>query len=181
MPLWRHHACAVPPCDRPCRASSAHLSCAKMQHAALMQREPAVLWWCLPLQVPLVATRVRHGADVPCAPVPLIPVAAGKSLNEPHSLRRGWAHPANLRRDWARPAYICTGTGLTPATFAPGLASVFILVEAGNVCFAKFCAPALCALPLLNRALECARGRAYVRVPYRTRLGPSLCGRCAWA
>jgi hypothetical protein len=26
-----------------------------------------------------------------------------------------------LRRDWARPSHICTGTGLTPATSAPGL------------------------------------------------------------
>ena len=27
----------------------------------------------------------------------------------------------HLRRDWAHPCHICTGTGLTPATSAPGL------------------------------------------------------------
>ncbi len=29
----------------------------------------------------------------------------------------------HLHRDWARPCHICTGTGLTPATSAPGLGS----------------------------------------------------------
>ena len=121
----------------------------------------------VPVQVPLVAAWVRHGADVPCAPVPLIPVAAGKTL----------IHP--LRRGWARPAHICTGAGLAPAVFAPGLASVLIAVAAGKVS-PSFMHRRFVHCPC-SRALECARGRAYVRVPCRTRLGPSLCGRCAWA
>ena len=29
----------------------------------------------------------------------------------------------HLRRDWARPCHICAGTGLAPATSAPGLSS----------------------------------------------------------
>jgi hypothetical protein len=33
---------------------------------------------------------------------------------------RPWCHP---HRDWAHPSHICTGTGLTPATSAPGLGS----------------------------------------------------------
>ena len=31
--------------------------------------------------------------------------------------------PPHLRRDWARPCLICAGTGLDPATSAPGLGS----------------------------------------------------------
>ena len=32
---------------------------------------------------------------------------------------------SHLHRDWARPSHICTGTGLTPPTSAPGLGSPF--------------------------------------------------------
>jgi hypothetical protein len=48
-------------------------------------------------------------------------------VNEEEVLTRGTSatrlgppHP-HLRRDWARRGHICAGTGLTPATFAPGL------------------------------------------------------------
>ena len=34
-------------------------------------------------------------------------------------------HCPHLHRDWAHPCDICTGTGLTPATFAPGLGARF--------------------------------------------------------
>jgi hypothetical protein len=41
----------------------------------------------------------------------------------PH-VRWDWGSPLpHLRRDWAHPAHICAGTGITPATSAPGLGS----------------------------------------------------------
>jgi hypothetical protein len=36
---------------------------------------------------------------------------------------RDWAPLPHLHRDWAHPCHICIGTGLTPATSAPGLGS----------------------------------------------------------
>jgi hypothetical protein len=60
--------------------------------------------------------------------------ASGLGSALPH-LHRDWAHPCStsspglgpplphLRRDWARSCHICTGTGLGPATSAPGLGS----------------------------------------------------------
>ncbi len=48
---------------------------------------------------------------------------SGGAVRSPH-LRRDWGPPRpHLHRDWAHPRHICTGTGPTPATSAPGLGS----------------------------------------------------------
>ncbi len=46
--------------------------------------------------------------------------SSGRTPQLPH-LRRDWT--PHLRRDWAHPSHIYAGTGLTPATSAPGLGS----------------------------------------------------------
>jgi len=54
-------------------------------------------------------------------PMPHLHRGLGSPL--PH-LHRDWAHPLpHVHRDRARPCHICTGTGLAPATSAPGLGS----------------------------------------------------------
>ena len=40
---------------------------------------------------------------------------------------RDWGAPLpHLHREWAHPCHICAGTGLTPATSAPGLAGRYL-------------------------------------------------------
>jgi hypothetical protein len=82
---------------------------------------------CAQLEATLVTLRLisRHR---------LIANHAGSSYNSTsRATEWRWPHDAwrgagvlllHLRRDWARPCHICAGTGLTPATSAPGLGAL---------------------------------------------------------
>jgi hypothetical protein len=52
--------------------------------------------------------------------------ASGLGLTPPH-LHRDWANPAHPHPDLGSPRHIRTGTGLTPATSAPGLSAIWAL------------------------------------------------------
>jgi hypothetical protein len=80
--------------------------------------------WAHPFNIATGGYRV-HSTALPASPLWL--VCAGTGLTACHTLHRnstsapGLCSPRpHLRRDWARPFHICTGTGLTPPTSAPG-------------------------------------------------------------
>jgi hypothetical protein len=51
-------------------------------------------------------------------------IATNWSGSRPHHSATSARPLPHLRRDWARPTHVCTGTGLTPPTSAPGLGSL---------------------------------------------------------
>ncbi len=51
--------------------------------------------------------------------------------------------PPHLHRDWAWPRHICTGTGLGPATSAPGLGSACLISTANRQL--NYLTPSSCA------------------------------------
>ena len=103
-----------PPTLHPCHFGSHREWRARLAHRA--HREPSRSRRSLARPLP--------SAEPTCAPICFCGVA--QHCTAPHSARRSTSAPGlgsrlpHLYRDWAHPCHICTGTGLIPATSAPG-------------------------------------------------------------
>ena len=90
------------------------------------------------------------------APRPHTPRRIGPHTRDPHTcaIQRtpgGDRRVANWRpskRDWAPPSHICTVTGLTPPTSAPGLGSPPTVSALGLIASGPYAQPAVAPIPV---------------------------------
>jgi hypothetical protein len=80
-----------------------------------------------------------HSSGSPWVGMPMakLAISARQSLH-----RLGRAHTVLFPTDWAHPCHICTDTGLTPATSAPGLGSCHVCTRTGLSPCKRFVLPA---------------------------------------
>ena len=111
-------------------------ACCPLHAARVMSRHNVHSTWCMVHRTVYVALSMLHVAccmlHVACCTLRWMygELHDWRYPNEPklytiHQRQGGYANKAtHLHQDWTHPGHICIGTGLTPATFAPGLGSL---------------------------------------------------------